>query len=100
MNAAGPWAAQVAAMAGLQLPVDSLRGIVVPTEPFPLIAREAPMTIDMTTGFHFRPEGLGILLAWNDPEEMPGFKTQFNPAFVEKILLRAVDRVPCFEASR
>jgi len=25
-------------------------------------------------GFHFRREGKGILLAWNDPEETPGFK--------------------------
>ena len=33
------------------------------------------MVIDMSTGFHFRREGKGILLAWNDPEETPGFKT-------------------------
>ena len=56
------------------------------------------MVIDMATGFHFRPEGPGLLLAWNDPEETPGFKDQFDPAFIEKILLRAVDRVPCFES--
>ncbi len=97
VNTAGPWAAQVAALAGLELPVQPLRRMLVPSQPFPLIAREAPMTIDMATGFHFRPEALGILLAWNDPEETPGFKTNFDPAFVEKILLRAVDRVPCFE---
>ncbi len=98
VNTAGAWAAQVAALAGVDLPVRPLRRMLVPTEPFPLIAREAPMTIDMATGFHFRPEGLGVLLAWNDPEETPGFKTQFDPAFIEKILMRAVDRVPCFEA--
>jgi sarcosine oxidase, subunit beta len=98
VNAAGPWAAQVAALAGVELPVQPLRRMLVPTEPFPVIAREAPMTIDMATGFHFRPEGLGVLLAWNDPEETPGFNVNFDPAFIEKILLRAVDRVPCFEA--
>jgi sarcosine oxidase subunit beta len=98
VNAAGPWAAQVAALAGVELPVEPLRRMLVPSEPFPLIARQAPMTIDMATGFHFRPEGLGVLLAWNDPEETPGFKTNFDSAFIEKILLRAVDRVPCFEA--
>jgi len=98
VNAAGPWAAQVAALAGVMLPVQPLRRMLVPSEPFPLIPREAPMTIDMATGFHFRPEGLGVLLAWNDPEETPGFKVNFDPAFVEKILLRAVDRIPCFEA--
>jgi len=55
------------------------------------------MTIDMSTGFHFRPEGRGLLMAWNDPEETPGFKTAVDPSFVEKILTRAVDRVPAFE---
>ena len=97
VNAAGAWAAQVARMAGVQLPVEPLRRMLVPTEPFPQIAHEAPMTIDMATGFHFRPEGLGLLLAWNDPDEKPGFKTTFDSAFVEKILTRAVERVPCFE---
>ncbi|MGD0456195.1 MAG: FAD-dependent oxidoreductase [Terriglobia bacterium] len=97
VNAAGPWAAQVARMACVQLPVEPLRRMLVPTEPFPQIAHQAPMTIDMATGFHFRPEGLGLLLAWNDPEEKPGFKTTFDSAFVEKILMCAVKRVPCFE---
>jgi sarcosine oxidase subunit beta len=97
VNAAGPWAAQVARMARVQLPVQPLRRMLVPTEPFPLISHQAPMTIDMATGFHFRPEGLGLLLAWNDPDEKPGFKTSFDSAFVEKILMRAAQRVPCFE---
>ena len=97
VNAAGAWAAQVARMAGVQLPVQPLRRMLVPTEPFPQIAHQAPMTIDMATGFHFRPEGRGLLLAWNDPEETPGFKTTFDSAFVEKILMCAVKRVPCFE---
>ena len=57
----------------------------------------APMIIDMSNGFHFRPESLGFLLAWNDPEETPGFKSEFEPSFIEKILTRAADRVPCFE---
>ncbi len=48
------------------------------------------MTIDMTTGFHFRPESLGLLLAWVDPEETPGFKTSFDRTFIEKILTRGV----------
>jgi sarcosine oxidase subunit beta len=51
----------------------------------------------MSSGFHFRPEALGFLLAWNDPQETPGFRTDFDPEFVEKILVRACDRVPCFE---
>jgi len=95
VNAAGPWAAQVAGMAGVALPVEPLRRQLVPTEPFNQLPKRFPMVIDMSTGFHFRREGAGILLAWNDPHETPGFKTDFDPTFVEKILTRAADRVPC-----
>lgn len=97
VNAAGPWAAGVAKLAGIELPVQPLRRMLVPTEPFDVFPHSAPMIIDMSNGFHFRPEALGFLLAWNDPEETPGFKTDFDPAFVEKILERAANRVPCFE---
>jgi sarcosine oxidase subunit beta len=94
VNAAGPWAAQVARLAGAELPVEPLRRQLVPTEPFDGLPARFPMVIDMSTGFHFRREGKGILLAWNDPEETPGFKTEFDPGFVEKILTRAANRVP------
>jgi sarcosine oxidase subunit beta len=97
VNAAGPWAAEVARMAGVGLPVEPLRRMLVPTEPFDQFPHTAPMIIDMTNGFHFRPESLGFLLAWNDPEEMPGFKTDFEPTFIEKVLTRAAERVPVFE---
>jgi sarcosine oxidase, subunit beta len=97
VNAAGPWAAQVARLAEVELPVEPLRRMLVPTEPFDQFPHSAPMIIDMSNGFHFRPESLGFLLAWNDPEETPGFKTDFEPGFIEKVLTRAAGRVPCFE---
>ena len=97
VNCAGAWARDVAAMAGFDLPVQPLRRMLVPTEPFDGVSHAIPMVIDMTNGFHFRPESLGFLLAWNDPIETPGFKTNFEPSFIEKILERAADRVPCFE---
>jgi sarcosine oxidase subunit beta len=97
VNAAGAWAAGIASMAGIDLPVEPLRRMLVPTEPFDEFPHTAPMIIDMSTGFHFRPEGRGFLLAWNDPEETPGFKTNFDDAFIEKILVHAAHRVPIFE---
>jgi sarcosine oxidase subunit beta len=97
VNAAGAWAAGIAKMVGMDLPVEPLRRMLVPTEPFDQFPHTAPMIIDMSNGFHFRPEGLGFLLAWNDPEETPGYRTDFDPAFIEKILTRAADRVPVFE---
>jgi sarcosine oxidase subunit beta len=98
VNCCGAWAAALADMAGVELPVEPLRRMLVPTEPFDRFPHSAPMIIDMSNGFHFRPEGLGFLMAWNDPEETPGYKTEFEPSFIEKILLRAAERVPCFES--
>jgi sarcosine oxidase subunit beta len=97
INCAGAWAASVAKMAGIELPVEPLRRMLVPTEPFDRFPHTAPMIIDMSNGFHFRPESLGFLLAWNDPEETTSINTNFEPGFVEKILVRAANRVPIFE---
>jgi sarcosine oxidase subunit beta len=95
VNAAGAWAAGLARMAGAALPVMPLRRQLVPTEPFDKLPARFPMVVDMSTGFHFRREGLRILLAWNDPAETHGFKTESDPAFIEKILDKAALRVPC-----
>jgi sarcosine oxidase subunit beta len=97
VNCAGAWSAEIARMVGITLPVEPLRRMLVPTEPFDQFPHTAPMIIDMSNGFHFRPESRGFLLAWNDPEETPGYKTDFEPTFIEKILTRAADRVPVFD---
>jgi len=96
VNAAGPWAASVGRLAGLDLPVEPLRRQIVKTEPFEQLSSRLPMVIDMSTGFHFRPEGSSYLMAWPDPEETYGFRTDFDYGFIEKILTRAVSRVPLF----
>jgi len=95
VNAAGPWAAQVAKLAGIDLPVHALRRMLVPSEPFDDFPHSSPMVIDMSNGFHFRPEGRGFLLAWNDPEESSN-TPDFEPSFIEKILILAANRVPVF----
>ncbi|HWZ82764.1 MAG TPA: FAD-dependent oxidoreductase [Terriglobales bacterium] len=97
VNCAGAWSPGIAKMVGIDLPVEPLRRMLVPTEPFDQFPHSAPMIIDMSNGFHFRPEGRGFLLAWNDPEETPGYKVDFESSFIEKILTRAADRVPVFE---
>ena len=96
VNAAGPWAAGVARMAGADLPVQPLRRMLIPTEPFPGLPERLPMMIDMSTGWHFRQEGLGLLMAWAHPDEQPGFRTDFDPEYIEKSLTHAASRVPDF----
>jgi sarcosine oxidase subunit beta len=97
VNAAGPWAAAVAQMAGAELPVTPLRRQIVKTQRCDFLPARFPMLIDMSTGFHFRREGDAILMAWPDDEETYGFKSAFTPEFIEKILTHAIRRVPQFE---
>ena len=56
VNAAGPWAADVAAMANIDLPVSPRRRQIAVVEPETPLARDAPLTIDLDTGSYFRPE--------------------------------------------
>jgi len=97
VNAAGPWAAGVAKLAGEDLPVEPLRRMLVPTEPFAGLPEHLPMIVDMSTGWHFRQEGIGLLLAWAHPNEKPGLRMDFDPTFIENVLTMAAERVPCFE---
>ncbi len=96
VNAAGPWGASVARLAGVELPVQPLRRMLIPTEPFPGLPERLPMMIDMSTGWHFRQEGLGLIMAWAHPDEKPGFHTEFDPGYIEKSLTHAASRVPEF----
>ncbi len=97
VNCAGAWSAAIARMVEVDLPVTPLKRQLVPTEPFADFPHTAPMIIDMTNGFHFRPESLGFLLAWNPPGEVRDFETIFDHDFVEQVLVHAANRVPVFE---
>ncbi len=61
--AAGPFSGKVAEMAGVTLPVELIRRHKVIIGEHPLIPHDAPMTIDIDTGAHWRPEGPGAALA-------------------------------------
>ncbi|OLE53581.1 MAG: FAD-dependent oxidoreductase [Acidobacteria bacterium 13_1_20CM_3_53_8] len=99
VNASGAWAGEVARLAGVNIPVTPLRRQLVSTKSFADLPENIPMVIDMSNGFHFRPDFKagrvpGVLMAWPDPDETPGFKTEFDQDFVPKIFERAVARVP------
>lgn len=71
--AAGPFSGQVAKMAGVDLPVELIRRHKTIIGEHPLIPHDAPMTIDIATGAHWRPEGPGAAVgAPPMPPEEPG----------------------------
>jgi sarcosine oxidase subunit beta len=106
VNAAGAWAAEVARLAGVEIPVTPLRRQIVCARPREPLAEGTPMVIDLADGFHFRAVVEGgrwqpeVLLAWPDPSEPPGFGAELDPSFVTKILARAAASVPSFAGAQ
>jgi len=94
VNAAGPFARQVAGWAGVDLPVRPIRSNIAVTGPTPDWPRRIPMTIDMDTGLLVRREGRGCALAWTDPNEPAGFDARFDPDFIERIAPKVETRFP------
>ena len=94
VNASGPWAAEVARLAGVAVPIQPYRRQVFVTEPFAELPERLPMVIDFATHFYFRREGPGILLGMTDLAEPPSFNTNMDWAFLEKVVEQALHRIP------
>ncbi|HLE44415.1 MAG TPA: FAD-dependent oxidoreductase, partial [Methylomirabilota bacterium] len=95
VNAAGAWAAPVAAMAGVALPVVPLRRQIATTGPCDLLPADMPMTIWAGDGFHLRVRDGRVLLLWPSPG-VPGrpFDVSVDPAWVDAVVAMAHARVP------
>ena len=97
VNVAGPWAAQVANMAGFDLPVEPIRRQVFVTAAFDSIQKPVPMILDIEPAFYFRGEGPGVLMGMSDPYEPPSFNLNWDYSFMEKVIDNAVHRAPILE---
>ena len=99
VNAAGPWAGVVAALAGVDLPVTPLRRQIVVTEPLPrhlldLAPATMPMTIDAASTFYLHREGPGMLIGMSYAAETPGFKLAMDDAWLPDLMAAMEARAP------
>jgi sarcosine oxidase subunit beta len=96
VNAAGPDAREVAAMLGVDVPVEPVRRNLAfapapPGEPI-------PMCVDLDTGVLVRRErGGGFIIAYSNPEDPPGRETSVDPRFFEELAARIGNRFPFLE---
>ncbi|HYH85986.1 MAG TPA: FAD-dependent oxidoreductase, partial [Pyrinomonadaceae bacterium] len=100
VNAAGAWAAKVARLAGIEIPITPLRRQVAVTRPFDLLPKEMPMTIFVDDGFHLRVRDRSVLLLWPDePKTEDPFDTSVEDAWVSEVVAKARARVPCLKGA-
>ncbi len=97
VNAAGPWSAPLAAMAGVDLPVTPVRRQWLTTTPLPQVPPDFPFIIDFARSLYFHREGEGLLTGMSNPSEPPGFDQRVDPAWELTHLDAAVARLPLLE---
>jgi sarcosine oxidase subunit beta len=95
VNAAGAWAASVARLAEINLPVSPLRRQVAITTPCDLLPPTMPMTIFAGDGFHLRVRDGRVLLLQPSPG-VPGrpFDIRVDPEWIDSVTETARRRVP------
>jgi glycine/D-amino acid oxidase-like deaminating enzyme len=107
VNAAGPWARAIGAMAGVELPIDPLRRHIFIAEPpreggwasggvggSPAAPANRIMVIDFDSTFYFHREGANVLFGMGDPSEQIGFDLTVDWTVLEKIAPVAAARLP------
>ncbi len=99
VDAAGGWAARVAALAGLEIPVTVWRHdtgyLGVPAS----VPRPIPVVIDVANGMYFRPEGGDmVLIGLEDDNQMGGSPdrdtSDARPDFSDRAAERIMRRMP------
>ncbi|HNO32085.1 MAG TPA: FAD-dependent oxidoreductase, partial [Anaerolineales bacterium] len=103
VNAAGPWARQVGALADVDIPLQTWTHDVAFLHRPPSLGR-IPAVIDDTINCYFRPEGSALILAAGEDEslrsEAPDAEDQTpTPTFLDKLIDAMVKRIPKIEES-
>ncbi|HLJ51027.1 MAG TPA: FAD-binding oxidoreductase [Bryobacteraceae bacterium] len=93
VNAAGCWAGQVGAMAGIEVPVQPFRRCIYMTEPVPHL-ESIPFVIDTESGFYLRKEGDKLLIGLTNENEPPGENYAVDWEWLETVLEAGAKRFP------
>ncbi|HXV77434.1 MAG TPA: FAD-binding oxidoreductase [Candidatus Polarisedimenticolaceae bacterium] len=87
VNAAGPHAAAVGRMAGVDVPVEPARRFIWTTHPFAGAPLRFTLVIDFSTGFYFHRESGGVLFGMGNRAEPPSFSLDVDEEFFESVVI-------------
>jgi len=94
VNAAGPWAARVGEMVGVEIPVSPYRRMIFVTAPLSWVPDTFPMLVDWGTGVYMHKESGGMLMGESDRNEPPSFNQQVDWEFLAQVSQHATRRLP------
>jgi glycine/D-amino acid oxidase-like deaminating enzyme len=98
VDSAGPWAAEVGFMAGVELPIDPVRRMAYVFQPAVIFDYDLPLVIDVT-GLYFRHETGRIIMTGKSIVDEPlGFNFTVDNAFFNNDMWPILaNRVPIFD---
>jgi len=96
VNAAGPWAGEVATRAGLAVPVRPSKRMIFASAPLSW-QHSYPLTIDLSTGFYLRSEGSRVLFGRSNPAQPDGFHDGMDWGWLDPAILAGMGRFPWLE---
>jgi sarcosine oxidase subunit beta len=97
VNAAGPWAGLVGKMAGVEIPITSLRRQMFTTTPLAELPNDFPFVIDFARSLYFHREGEGVLTGMSNPNEIHAFNESVDEQWEMVNLEAAINRLPMLE---
>lgn len=97
VNAAGPWAAQIGTMIGVDIPVVPIRRQIAVTTPIPQLPPHFPFVVDFAKNLYFHREGPGILTGMSNLIEPPSFNQDVDRGWELKHFDEAMARMPLLE---
>lgn len=98
INAAGPNAAPVARMLGMDVPVRPLRRHIFVTEEFAGVRHPLPLVTDTGSGFYVRSEGRTLLMSPGDAEDVQSYdEVPVDWGVLEQTVEKAIRRFPVLE---
>jgi sarcosine oxidase subunit beta len=93
VDAAGGWAGELAALAGLDVPVVHSRRNIYSSAPGAL-SRTLPMTVDLSTGVYLRSEGSRLLIGLARPDQPDGYDVSVDWPWMESVIATGMSRFP------
>lgn len=97
VNAAGPYAGDLAKLAGLDVPVRPYRRNIYMTDPFPAIPQDIPLTIDVGSGFYMRKEHESVLMGMSRADEPSSYSLTVDWDWLDTVLEAGLYRFPILE---
>ena len=98
VNCAGPWAGNIASMAGSRLPIVTRKRHVLVIKPPSSVNQNMPLIVDIGSGLYFKPEaGNLMLMGGTDRNGQVSQETLRHPETIDRIIEAGIKRAPAFE---